>query len=435
MKDLFSGFDPATPAQWKERIIRDLKGEAFENLIWKNENGFDVFPFYTSEDVKAKTDPAFYHSNWEICASSLETSSSGINRDLLYQLNKGATAILVDSGRHNYENLLRDINLEMITSTFFCTVENFEALSKFLDKNYKGTDLKINFFSGTQLKKDEPVNWLSETNKVSGPNIRRTCINALDWFNQGALPYYELALTMAYLVEWMEAGIVVGAPQNSPVIRTGIDCDLFVQIAKLRALRRLWEVLKPEFNCQAGLYIIAETSLSNKSVADQYNNLLRSSVESFGAIAGGCNELVVHNFDALSGKPNKTATRLALNQQHILKEEAYLDKMGDVGCGSYYIESLTDQLALRALASFKEIMASGGYSHCVASGSIQKEIDKQYSDRKEKIKSGEQVVVGVNKFKNEKEAHSYEGIGEALRERSIRNPGLDIEQQQNLKKV
>jgi len=237
-------------------------------------------------------------------------------------------------------------------------------------------------------------------------------------------------------VEWMEAEEKTTVPTgNSPVIRTGVDSDLFVQIAKLRALRRLWEIIKPEFNRKGDLYIIAETSLANKSVSDQYNNLLRSTVEAFGAIAGGCNELVVHNFDALSGKPNKTATRLALNQQHILKEESYLDKMADVGCGSYYIESLTDLIATRALEAFKEIMKKGGYFVSLENGSVQKEIDKHYNAREVKINNGEAVLVGVNKFRNEKDQPQYTGVEETLKEKSIRNPGLVWEQQHNLKKA
>jgi methylmalonyl-CoA mutase len=222
---------------------------------------------------------------------------------------------------------------------------------------------------------------------------------------------------------------------NSPVIRLGVDSDLFVQIAKLRALRRLWEIVKGEFSRKGELYIIAETSLANKSISDQYNNLLRTTVEAFGAVAGGCNELVVHNFDALSGKPNKTGTRLALNQQHILKEESYLDKMADVGCGSYYIESLTDHIATRALEAFKEIMKNGGYFVCLGNGTVQREIDKHYSAREEKIRNGETVLVGVNKFRNEKDQPQYTGVEENLKDRSIRNPGLVWEQQHNLKKA
>ena len=85
MQELFKEFKPNTAAEWKTQLMKDLKGESYESLIWHNENGIEIQPFYTSEDLKQEYEPAFTHAQWEICVSAGSDDAKAINSKLLQQ--------------------------------------------------------------------------------------------------------------------------------------------------------------------------------------------------------------------------------------------------------------------------------------------------------------------------------------------------------------
>ncbi|MEO6301817.1 MAG: methylmalonyl-CoA mutase family protein, partial [Bacteroidia bacterium] len=221
---------------------------------------------------------------------------------------------------------------------------------------------------------------------------------------------------------------VIKDPQSNFVIKTGVNSDYFIQIAKLRAIRRLWNVIRTEYNLKNELHLIIETSLTDKSISDKYNNLLRTTVESMAAVAGGCNELIVTEFDVLFTENEKLSSRMAINQQLILKDESYLNKMADISCGSYYIESVTDALATKALEAFKRFEKEGGFFKCIEKNVFANDIQQQAEQRKELFNTGKQLAIGVNKFKNEKEKISVpaQKINE-LKHLPINNAVLNFE--------
>src|SRR4051812_22510828 len=98
MQNLFSDFKPITAADWKNQLVKDLKGEAYETLTWKNENGFDIAPFYTAEDVKQAYEPAFTHAGWDICVAAKTHDSKALNAHLLRSLNSGASSVSLQGG-------------------------------------------------------------------------------------------------------------------------------------------------------------------------------------------------------------------------------------------------------------------------------------------------------------------------------------------------
>src|SRR4051812_11756067 len=97
MKKLFSEFKPATAGDWKNQLVKDVKGEPYENLVWQNENGFSVQPFYTDEDLNQKYEPAFSHVDWEICVKGRSGDAKELNRWFIKQLNSGATSISINN--------------------------------------------------------------------------------------------------------------------------------------------------------------------------------------------------------------------------------------------------------------------------------------------------------------------------------------------------
>jgi methylmalonyl-CoA mutase len=288
----------------------------------------------------------------------------------------------------------------------------------------------MSLFANDLKSQPELSRWLRSSASISGEQIKTVTADVYGFHNQNCLAYYEVALAMCILLEYIHCfgGEKIQLPASAFVIRTGVSSDYFIQMAKLRAMRRLWRVLAKELGAGNELHIIAGTSLCNKSVSDSYNNLLRSSIEAMAAVAGGCDELMVNPLDVFLPGKTELADRMAINQQLILKDEVYMDKMADISCGSYFIETITDHIAEKALEAVKQIEKAGGFFKALENGDIRAEIARQSKERASLVNSGEQVAVGVNKFRNEKEQTKFDPkILETLKDQKIENPFITYE--------
>jgi methylmalonyl-CoA mutase len=426
--ELFREFSPVTNDEWRKQIERDLKGEPFDALLKQNENCFQIKPFYTAEQLKQPYDPAFTHTDWYTCVKGTG-SDEAVNNRLLSLLKHGASAISVDLTKGSFEKQLKHIDLRMIRSTFHSDASTALPFLNWLTKNYKEDRVNSALFLSPR---DKPSfnNWLKflEANHgdLSVNGIETFCADVLLYHNSNCTASYELALAFAQLIEFLNTDLKnTGA---NVVIRMGVDVDYFVQIAKFRAVHRLWRLLSAEYGTQATLHLMAETSLADKSATSATNNLLRSSYECMAAVLGGCHEVLVNDYDVFSTKKDTNAARLALNQQFILKEEVYLDQMADVGCHSFYIESLTDALAEKALSYLKDIEQQGGFFAGIESGSVEAEIRQQSEERKARLLSGKQTVVGVTKYVPATVADELKRVDENVaRDLSVKNHVLTYE--------
>jgi methylmalonyl-CoA mutase len=140
------------------------------------------------------------------------------------------------------------------------------------------------------------------------------------------------------------------------------------------------------------------TSEWNKTVYDPFVNLLRTQTEAMSAILGGADSLTVEPFDIVFRQPDEFSERIARNQQLILKEEAYFDKVADPAAGSYYIENLTTLVAENAWKLFLEVEDQGGFLASIKSGFIQHKLSESSARRKLDIFSGKEILLGTNKF-------------------------------------
>lgn len=429
MSSLFSEFKPVTAEEWKAQITKDLKGEAFENLIWKNENGFDIKPFYTSADLQQTYQPTFTHADWDICVNGKSQDATILNAQLLKQLNSGASAIAIHCSGLDLNVALRGIGLNFIRFTFYVDKESGTTLHKYLLENYTDPASLYGSLFPAKLNSDADLTeWLNVMNDFKNfVNIKTAAIDNLSFHNLNCLAYYEVALILSGLNEYLNKASSL-RPREPFVIKTGVNTDYFIQIAKLRAIRRLWSVLSADYNVSSELHVIVESSMTNKSISDSYNNLLRTTLEAMAAVSGGCNELIITEFDALLSVNKNLAERMAINQQLILKEETYLDKMADIACGSYYIESMTDIIATKALDTLKRFEQEGGYFKCLEKNIFSSEIAAQADKKSELINNKSQIVIGVNKFRNEKENISLiTSQIELSKQSSLNNPVLNFE--------
>jgi methylmalonyl-CoA mutase len=430
MQKLFSEFKPSTANDWKNQVIKDLKGEVFESLVWHNENGFDIQPFYTSEDLKQSYDPAFTHSHWEICTKVDSGTDKELNGRLLQNLNSGASSVSLPCANRDLNVVLNGIGLNYIQSTFFVNENNAALLKVYFEKNYNLNEISCSLFPEKLVTQKDLESWSRIVDLFKNyRNIKTVSFDALSFHNQNCTAYYELAIIMSGLVEYLEFFRTKNEiPKQAVVVRMGVSSDYFIQMAKLRAIRRLWNLLKEEYKINNDIYVIAETSLTNKSISDGYNNLLRTTIEAMAAVSGGCNELVVNGFDVLFSSNKNLSERMAFNQQLILKEESYFDKVADVACGSFYIESITDALASKALETFKYFEKQGGYFACTEKNIFSKEIKVQAEKKAELVNNQKQISIGINKFKNEKEKIDLPAsVITELKQMPINNPVLNFE--------
>lgn len=422
MQKLFTEFTPTTAAQWKEQLVKDLKGVDFNQLKWHTNNGFEVNPFYTKEDISSEKKPVFSHSDWNIGTFITVNDEKDANLKALDALNGGVSCLsFCLNGDKQLSILLKDILIEHIAIQFVLNnhIETFEQqLSSIIsERNLTPDQLNISVNYDVLAHVAEHGNWLNNKDadldaflKIYALpfNSHKLLVDASLYQNTGTNQVTELAIILSHYNEYLNhlanTQSDTGKLKSGIQINVSVGSDFFGEIAKLRALRKLITLVNTVYKLDAHLFISCSTSHLTLASKDAYTNLLRSTTQAMSAVIGGCSALYVTRFDELLDASNKSfSVRMARNQQLILKEESYLDKASDIGAGSYYIESLTEQLGTEAFELFKSWEAQGGFIACLEKGIIQKQVNEQASVLKAKVASGEMVIIGVNKFINASE--------------------------------
>ena len=386
MQKLFTEFTATTAAQWKEQLVKDLKGIDYNTLVWKTNSGIEVQPFYTNENIIDKTGPVFNTNDWAICEALYVEDEKLANIQALNALQNGASGLVFHiSKKTDFALLLKDILLEHIYSLFKINSENEKELNNYLSSINCGANCFV-----------ECDNLLNGTLKEQNSTIS---INTILYQESGSNTINELAFSLAHLNEYLNVSSIV----KKIHISMSVGGDFFMEIAKVRALRKLINFLLNEYKLTANIHIHAQTTLINKSTIDSYTNMLRSTTEAMSASIGGGNSILVLPFDIEFNNQNDFSSRMARNQQLILKDESYLNKVADMAAGSYYIETFTETLCEKAWEQFKVIESKRGLSACLKSNYIQDIITKDAEILIQQFKEGKLVLVGVNKFQNKNE--------------------------------
>lgn len=216
--------------------------------------------------------------------------------------------------------------------------------------------------------------------------------------NAGANITQQLAYALAQANEYLNH--FNGAIGNEIVFNVAVGTNYFFEIAKLKALRVLWNSLAQEYNCKTTCHIITTPSKRNKTIYDYNTNMLRTTTECMSAILGGADTVDNLPYDAIFHKDNEFGERISRNQLLILKNESYLNKVSNPTDGSYYIENLTHQLADKALELFKDIERQGGLLTQLKEGTIQRKIKEAAQKEQQLFDDGKEVLLGTNKHPN-----------------------------------
>lgn len=414
MEQLFNGFATADADAWKSRIAKDLKGITFEQLSVTDRNGITVHPFYTIEDEPAPAAGLFSKPEWEICAAIEAGDSKTANQLALKELEGGASGLcFIINEPVDFDLLLQDIQIQYIYTHFSLSGNEQDFITAFLQ--YLATqqidpaqlNCSIAFDPigpylqiGEWIEEDPRTAFLDFTEAAK--DFTAVCVDASAFQNAGANSTFELACALAQLNEYLhwldEAGRIDPVRKIHLTLATGTG--FFEEIAKLRALRQLLPLLLQPYNISPALHLHIETSGTYRSRFDAYSNLLRDSVAGMAGVIGGCNSLLIRAFDENVQDANGFSSRMSRNQQIIFRDESYLDKVADVAAGSYYLETLTGQIAARAWEAFQAIEQEGGLIASFATGTLKQQIATQASAWIQEYKEGKRILIGVNKYPN-----------------------------------
>ena len=244
------------------------------------------------------------------------------------------------------------------------------------------------------------------------PKFNSISISGYHMQEAGATAVQELAFTLADGLEYVRAALSKGlavdafAPRLSFFFAIGMD--FFMEVAKLRAARLLWAELMSQFDPKKAESLALRTHCQTSGVSlteqDPYNNVVRTTIEAMAAVLGGTQSLHTNSFDEALALPTPTSARIARNTQLIIAEETGIPRVIDPLGGSYYVEHLTASLAEAARTLIKEVEDLGGMTKAVASGMPKLRIEEAAARRQARIDRGEEVIVGVNKYRTTESA-------------------------------
>ncbi|XP_038250915.1 methylmalonyl-CoA mutase, mitochondrial isoform X1 [Dermochelys coriacea] len=268
------------------------------------------------------------------------------------------------------------------------------------------------------------------------PKFNSISISGYHMQEAGADTILELAYTIADGLEYCRTGLQAGLTIDEFAPRLsffwGIGMNFYMEIAKLRAGRRLWaqlieKMFQPKDPKSLLLRAHCQTSGWSLTEQDPYNNVIRTAIEAMAAVFGGTQSLHTNSFDEALGLPTVKSARIARNTQIIIQEESGIPKVADPWGGSYLMESLTNDVCEAALKLINEIEEMGGMAKAVAEGIPKLRIEECAARRQARIDSGSEVIVGVNKYQLEKE--------ETVEVLAIDNSSVRTKQIEKLEKV
>ena len=425
----FSEFKPLSTAAWQERIRRDLKGQDPETLRWHSPEGLIVEPFYHREALDALAGPVAPQvrpgntNAWLNVPTYLvpahDNGHAAIDRaaDALARGADGAHFELADVAAFDVAYLAQRLPLATTYVGYSTRTAPLPLVQRLLTA---GNDTLRGF-----LRFDPVTDHLSDLQGQLAslrevllltrhlPEFRALTVNGAYFGNRGGSATQQLAFALgsaAYYLGCLPQGELDRATVAAALqVQVAINPGYFTEIAKLRALRRLWATvlfaydLPPETAAQLRLY--ASNASWSQTTLDPHTNLLRTTTEAMAAVVGGADAVSVTPFDSLFAAPNELADRLARNIPTLLRAEAHLHQVADPAAGSYYLETLTDELARNAWALFQEVQAAGGMPRAVRLVLQQLQATTQAQFRR--IATGEQVLVGTNRYQNPREKFTF----------------------------
>ena len=404
---LFEDFSKVSSKEWKQKIQVDLKGADYnDTLIWESLEGIKIKPFYHNDEAISNLNIDTKTTEFKILQNIFVQDVAKSNAKAKDSLNRGAQTIrfTIENNTISIEELMRNLPLEntYYFNLQFLSTDYINKLEQFSANNKYNFILKVDPIG--QLVKDG--NWFENLEK-DFENLNKINTKAATPFltiktgiyqNAGANMIQQLAYALAHTNEYFNR---IENINQSITFEVAVGSNYFFEIAKIRALRILFNTLAKEYNHNFDCKIVAIPTKRNKTLYDYNVNMLRTTTECMSAILGGADVVGNLAYDAIYHKDNEFGDRISRNQLLVLKNESYFDKVNNPSDGAYYIESLTEQLAEKALTLFKDIEANGGFITQLIEGTIQRKIKENAEKEQELFDNGKEVLLGTNKYPNQ----------------------------------
>jgi methylmalonyl-CoA mutase len=439
---LFTEFPEVSTQTWEEVIIKDLKGADYEKkLVWRTVEGFNVRPYYRSEDLKNLKHVSYApgqfpfvrgtkkDNNWKIRQDFCTKNVNEANKKSLDVLMKGVDSIgfKIDGkkgiSQNDFDTLLHNICLNAVEINFTGGCCKTPEIVKMLvektktfnpDEIYGSIDYsplsRLTLCGGFCNSEENDLELLKDSVVAARPlpNFRTIGVNGYIFHNSGSTIVQELAFALAmgneYLAKLTDLGLSADDVAKNIKFTFAVSSNYFMEIAKFRAARMLWACIVKAYEgtteCAQKMYIHAKTSAWLQTVYDPYVNMLRGTTESMSAAIAGVDSLEVLPFNKPFEQPTEFSNRIAHNVQIILKEESYFDKVVDPAAGSYYVEKLTSLIADEAWKLFKAIEEKGGYVEAFKSGFIQEQVKTSAQKHNTNVDTRREIILGTNQYPN-----------------------------------
>ncbi|WP_017498628.1 methylmalonyl-CoA mutase subunit beta [Flavobacterium sp. WG21] len=414
---LFDDFSPISSKQWKQKIQFELDGADYnQTVIWNSPEDIQVKPFYHTDEFTKAATVKTQVSNFKICQNIFVYDIDKSIQRAINTLERGAESLrfTIEDKTIDVQKLLETLplenrivyfNLNFISidfvklldqisiqkkATFYCNIDPIGQLAR--EGNWFSTADKNNF---------ETLEKISKTTT----NISFLSIDSGLYQNAGATITQQIAYSLAHANEYLNRFPNTLKPI---VFEVSVGTNYFFEIAKLRALRMLFKLIAAEYNPDLECHLVVTPTKRNKTIYDYNVNMLRTTTECMSAILGGADAVANLPYDSLYHKDNEFGDRIARNQLLVLKHESYFDKVDNPADGSYYIESLTMQLAEKSLTLFKDIEANGGFLKLLNDGTIKKKIQESAEKEQELFDSKKEILLGTNKHPNKEDKMKHD---------------------------
>ncbi|AKD05628.1 methylmalonyl-CoA mutase [Pontibacter korlensis] len=440
---LFAEFTPASKADWEQKARKDLRETPLESLIWQTYEGIDIKPYYAKEDINGLPFTTHKPGDFPFLRGNKTGNNSWLNVQQIKVKGNGKVAIdkasdalqrgadgihfeLQQPDAFDIAYLVSSIDLSQHSVSYTLPNEPVAFLKRLYQeleqKQVSHRNLKgfVNYDPMTgkgSLTKEEAkaITAVLDLTKDS-PEFYGITVCGTNFSGIGASITQEIAYTLSAAVAYADR-LTTAGEQLESVLRNmqfyvASGTNYFFEITKLRVLRLLWAAVAEAYQTEpalaAKLRIHSATSSWYQTTLDPYVNMLRTTTEAMSAVIAGCDSLSVSPFDSTFKESDEFSERIARNVSIILKEEAYLDKAIDPAAGSYYLESLTNELAQKAWDLFREVEALGGFEDAYDSGFILGSITEMSRKKFRNIATGRDILVGTNKYPNPKEKISFD---------------------------
>ncbi|MFF3742635.1 methylmalonyl-CoA mutase small subunit [Streptomyces kronopolitis] len=445
---LAAAFPDADREQWQRLVegvlrksgVTEASGAAAEDALATGlQDGIRIRPLYTAEDgaavpghpgfppfVRAGRPEGTTVAGWDVRQQHVHTDPRRANESILADLENGVTSVWLTVGDggvpvSGLEQALQGVYLDLAAVVLDAGADFAPAAEELL-RLYTASGAALGEASGA-LGAD-PLGLLARTGdgaklrlqlesaaRLAGrcaaeaPGLRALAVDALPYHEAGGSAAEELGTSLAtgvaYLRQLTAAGLGIDDACRQLEFRYAATADQFLTIAKLRAARRLWarvaEVCgaSPDAAAQRQHAVTSTVMMTRR---DPWVNMLRTTVAGLSAGVGGAEAVTVLPFDAALGLPDAFARRIARNTQSVLLEESHLSKVIDPAGGSWYVESLTDELARAAWAWFQEIEGAGGQAEALRSGIIAGRLADTWQRRTDDLARRREPITGVSEF-------------------------------------